>query len=84
MSSVVTFAYMFFISLALLVFGRYFKDYTVGILGGFMLFLLGLYVIIEPLVGLASWFNLVVGTVLFGLGGYIWVRGGIEWINVSG
>jgi len=84
MSSVVTFAYMFFISLALLVFGRYFKDYTIGILGGFLLFLLGLYVIIEPLVGVASWFNLVVGSVLFGLGGYVWVRGAIESIDVTG
>lgn len=84
MVSVSTFSWLFFIGLSLFVTGRYFQDYTTGILGGFFIFLLGVSVFMSPLVGIDSWFNIVVGSVLFGLGAYIWVRGSIEAVDGGG
>lgn len=81
MISVSSFSWLFFVCLSFLVYGRIFKDYTIGIMGGFAIFLLGLYVFIEGLVGVTSWFNSVIGSVLFGVGCYIWIRGSIEVLN---
>lgn len=84
MVSVTDFARLFFVAITLFVAGRYFKDYTLGIVGGLFLFLMGVYLLITPLSGVDGWFNDVVGVVLFGVGGYIWIAGGVEVLRDGG
>lgn len=76
--SVSTFSWLFAVALALFVVGRWFKDYTIGIFGGFAIFLLGVYVLIERITGLTEWFSAVIGMVLFGVGAYIFIQGSLE------
>lgn len=83
MVSVISFSYLFFICLSLFITGRFLKDFTIGILGGFGIFLLGFYVLSSPLVGVEVWFSNVIGSILFGLGAYIWIRGSIDWVDIS-
>lgn len=82
--SISSFGYIFFISLSLLFVGRYWRDYTTGILGGFLLFMLGVYVMINRLTGLTGWFSDVVGGVMFGLGAYVFIVGSLELLKDKG
>ena len=73
--------YIVIIGFALYFIGRQYKDYTSGVLGGFLIFLTGLAIWINPVSGLSVMLNTVIGSILFGWGGYVWVRGSIELIN---
>jgi len=67
-----------FIALALLFFGFRFKEAILGIFGGVLLFIFGVSILMTPLLGVASLTNTLVGSVTFGVGAYIWLRGGYE------
>lgn len=72
----------FVIGLSLFLVGRVFKDYTVGIIGGLFIFLTGLFVLINPLQNLSSWFNFAIGSVIWCWGAYIWIVGTLEAIDL--
>lgn len=69
---------VFLIGIILFFFGRYFEDYTSGILGGFTLFLTGVLTYTTPIENIDSTMNLLVASVFFALGAYIWITGSLE------
>jgi len=73
--------YMVVIGLILYVVGRQYKDYTAGILSGLFLFILGLVVWINPVIDISALNNTLLGSVLFGFGAYVWIRGSLELIK---
>lgn len=75
---------IFFVGVVLFVLGKKYEDYTIGILSGFVWFLLGVYILLNPVIGWSDWFNTVVGSVLFAVGSYVWIRGSIENIDLRG
>jgi len=69
----------FAIGLSLYLSGRHFEDYPIGISGGMLWFLLGIYVLINPISDLGGGFlNTIVGSILFLIGGYIFIVGSLE------
>lgn len=70
--------YLAAIGIALFVIARYYKDYPTGILSGMWLFLLGIMIIISPVTDLTVFQRNVIGVLLFGFGGYVFIRGSIE------
>lgn len=58
--------------------GWYYKEYTWGIIGGFAIFLLGIYYLITPIDGVRDLINLTMASLFVGIGGYIFVYGSLE------
>lgn len=81
----ISFWWLFAFGFGLFLAGRFLKDYTIGILGGVVLFLSGLYVLINPISDIGSGFlNTGIGSSLVGVGGYIFVVGSLELLEVKG
>ena len=76
--------WLFAISLSLLLFGRFFRDASIGMLGAILMFLQGIFILITGVSGLTNMMNLGLGTVLFGVGGYITLMAGTETLMVNG
>ena len=70
-----------FIGFFLILFGFSCKEYVPGILGGLFLFLYGVELVINPLPVFSSLMNLIIASVNFGFGAYVWIRGSIEAIR---
>ena len=66
------------IGLILIWFGLQFKDYMMGVFGGLTIFLYGITILLNPIPSLQGLTNLFLGSVCFGLGGYIFIRGSLE------
>lgn len=77
--------WLFALGFVMFLAGRFFKDFTIAILGGMLLFLQGFYLLVNPISDLGSGFmNTIVGSALFVLGAYIWIRGGLEVLREQG
>ncbi len=77
--------WLFALGFGLFLAGRFLLDYTIGVLGGVILFLTGLYVLINPITEIGSGFlNTGIGSALIGVGGYIFVVGSLELLEERG
>lgn len=83
MISVFDFFLIAVLGIGLYFIGRKLGDYASGVLGGLILFLFGLYLFANPISGIIEWFNMVLASVLFGFGGYVWIVGSLEWIKTT-
>lgn len=75
---------LFFVGIVFLLVGRFFRDATIGVLGGVLLFLQGVYVLLIPVSDLNGMMNLGFGAVLFGVGSYVLLVGGTEALKSNG
>jgi hypothetical protein len=69
------------VGIVLFIVGRSYQDSTLGIFGGLIIFLAGVALIIDPITDITSLMNTILAFSLFGVGGYIWVRGSLESLN---
>lgn len=65
----------------LYVIGRVTKDYTITILSGLAICTVGVYIAISPIDGTTNFLRLILFSVLFGLGGYVWVTASLELLH---
>lgn len=72
---------VFLVGVILYFLGRHLEDYMSGILGGLVIFVLGVATLIDPLDNVSSLLNLMLGSVTFGFGAYVWIVGGLEWMR---
>lgn len=72
------------LGLILFVIGRIWNDYTTGILGGLLIFLLGFAVLINVITDIPNLYNTILGMVLLGVGAYIWIAGSVELLKDKG
>jgi hypothetical protein len=85
MTNVVSFFLIVLIGLIMFIMGREYEDgYTLGILGGFIVFMMGLGILFSPLADLSELMNLSVGSALFGVGAWIWIMGSIQLLKDKG
>lgn len=84
MVSVVDVFLLVLLGVIFFVIGREYRDSTFGILSGVIIFLLGVDVFINSVSGLTVFANVVVASVFWAIGGYIFLRGGIEAIERNG
>lgn len=75
---------IFLLGVGLFIVGRVFQDYTFGISGGLVLWLLGFYVLLTPIIGWAAWINTLFGSISWGLGFYVVVVGSLELLKDKG
>ncbi len=69
----------FAIAIVLYLAGRHYEDYPIGISGGMLLFLLGIYTLINPISDIGgSFLNTIIGSIFFLIGGYIFIVGSLE------
>ena len=73
-----TMFYIFLIGLILFFCGRHFRDYTSGIIGGFIILSTGFAMLISPVTNISSFLNVALGTGMLGFGGYVFIAGSLE------
>jgi hypothetical protein len=71
------------IALALLGLAFYIEDWVLGILSGMLLFVCGVYIIINGILGVKDSLTYAFGVILFGLASYVIYRGALEKIKES-
>ncbi len=76
--------WLFLIGFVLFLAGRHFEDYTIGISGGLLIFIQGVWIFLNPISGTTVMMNSTIGGVLFVVGGYIWVNSSIELLKSYG
>lgn len=64
--------------------GRTYEDYTFGILGGFVIFLLGVGIIVSPVDGITDFINTIMASAFIGVGCYVWIWGSIVLLKNKG
>lgn len=82
--SIISSWWLFFVGLVLYVVGRSIHDFTIGISGGVMIFLQGVFVLINPINNLSVLMSLSIGSAFFVVGGYVFIVGGLEALDVGG
>lgn len=73
--------YLTIIGIILFILGKYYRDPSIGFLGGLTILTIGLNTIINPITSISTFMSIGIGTILWGLGGYIVVVGGLEMIE---
>jgi hypothetical protein len=68
-----TFGILIFVSIVLYVMGKQYSIATLNIFGGFLLFLCGVMMLLNPILNITETANIVLGAVLFGVGAFMWV-----------
>lgn len=76
--------WLFATGLSLILFGRFFRDASIGTLGAILMFLQGVFILITGVPGLTNMMNLALGAILFGVGGYIVLVAGTEALRLNG
>ena len=64
--------------------GRLHRSYIWGVLGGMIIFLLGIAIVNSPIDGVNSFINLIMLSAFIGVGGYVWIRGSLETLDEKG
>lgn len=66
------------LGITLLVLAFKYNEDIAGIFGGLMLFLFGVEVLINPIASLTTLMNVVLGSLCFGYGAYVFIYGSIQ------